>query len=157
MEDVLSVIVIATLWCTLHSLLITHACERWIERVCGPKAAWYRVVYNLFSGATLLWCWLEFRQRPGDTLWAWHGLWQVPRLAGLAVAAWLGWLGVRAHDNEVFLGLRQVRDMRRGRKSEPPVLMREGALGMVRHPYYAAGLLAVALFDDFRDNIHIHL
>ncbi len=149
MEDILSVIIIATLWCTVHSLLITHACERWLEHLCGPRAAWHRLVYNLFSTATLLWCWLEFRQRPGETLWVWDGLWQAPRFAGLAVAAWLGWLGVRAHDNAVFVGLGQIRDLRAGRASEPPMLSRDGVLGIVRHPYYAAALLVMILYDDF--------
>ncbi len=149
MVDIISVALIAALWCVLHSLLITHACGRWVRRLCGRRAAWQRVVYNLFSTATLLWCWLEFRERPGESLWAWHGLWQAPRIAGLALAVWMGWLGARVHDNAAFLGLRQVRDMRAVRTPAEPALSREGVLGMVRHPYYAAALLVVALYADF--------
>ncbi|MBC8425613.1 hypothetical protein H8E07_15975 [bacterium] len=149
MANIVPVILVAALWCALHSLLITHACGRLVRRLCGRRAAWQRLVYNLFSTATLLWCWLQFRAYPGEPLWAWHGLWQIPRVAGLALAAWLGWRGARVHDNAAFLGLRQVRDLRAGREPPAPVLSRKGVLGLVRHPYYAAGLLVMALYADF--------
>jgi len=147
--DIVSVTLVAALWCTVHSLLIARGFERRLRRVLGPRAAWHRLVYNLFSAATLLWCWTVFRRHPGAPLWDWPGLWQAPRWAGLALAAWLGWLGLRAHDNQAFLGLRQVRDLRAGRAPAPARLSRDGVLGIVRHPYYAAGLLFVICHDGF--------
>ena len=149
MTDIVSVIIVATAWCIVHSLLITHACEGWVQRVFGRRAAWHRLVYNVFSTITLLWCWLEFRARPGEMIWAWHGAWQIPRLAGFALTAWIGWLGVRAHDNGTFLGLQQLRDMRTGRRPEATRLTHAGILGVVRHPYYTAGLIALVVYDDF--------
>jgi protein-S-isoprenylcysteine O-methyltransferase Ste14 len=149
MADVVSVTLLAALWCTVHSALVSRGCDRLVRRLLGRRAAWQRLVYNLFSAATLAWCWLEFRARPGAPLWDWHGLWQVPRVAGLALGLWLGWLGTRAYDNAAFLGLRQVRDLRAGREPRPPRLSRAGVLGMVRHPYYTSGILLVALYDDF--------
>jgi len=149
MSDILTVIVLAASWCALHSLMITRAWERGVARIGPRAAAWHRLVYNLVSAITLFWCWLEFRARPGEPLWSWHGLWQAPRLAGLGLALWLGWAGARVHDNAAFLGLRQIRDHRAGRTPAPPILSREGVLDVLRHPYYAAGLLAVVVWDDF--------
>jgi methanethiol S-methyltransferase len=149
MTDIVSVVIVAVAWCTLHSVLITRSFERGIRTRCGRLAAWHRLSYNLISVATLAWCWLEFRERPGDYLWGWHGWWQIPRLAGLALAAWFGWLGVRAHDNRAFLGLRQIKEMHADRDVTPPVLTRDGVLGLIRHPYYFAGILVVALYADF--------
>lgn len=149
MTDIVSVIIVAVAWCILHSVLITRAFERWVHTYCGRLSAWYRLSYNLISMATLAWCWLEFRERPGEFLWAWHGWWQIPRLAGLALAVWFMWLGVRAHDNRAFLGLRQVKAMHANRDATPTVLTRDGVLGLIRHPYYFSGILMVALYADF--------
>jgi len=149
MTDIVSVVIVAVAWCTLHSVLVSHAFERWVRTHCGRCVAWHRLSYNLISMATLAWCWLEFRERPGELLWAWHHGWQVPRLAGLALAAWFGWLGMRAYDNRTFLGLRQITDLHAGRDAATPVLTRDGVLGIIRHPYYFAGLLVVALYADF--------
>ena len=149
MADIVSVIIIAVAWCAMHSLLITHAFEAWLRRRFKQRAAWHRLSYNVFSTATLLWCWLEFRERPGDLIWVWRDWWQLPRIAGLVLAAWFGWLGIRAHDNRSFLGVRQIVDRRNGCDVAVPALSRDGVLNLVRHPYYFSGLLVVVLYADF--------
>lgn len=149
MTDIVSVVIVAVAWCVLHSLLISEACLRLARRFWGRRAAWHRFAYNLVSAATLVWCWFEFAARPGTPLWTWSGLWRVPQVAGLALAAWIGWLGVRAHDNRAFLGLRQLADMRLGRLPTPATLRREGVLGVVRHPYYLSGVLVLVCYDGF--------
>ncbi len=149
MPDIVAVTLVATAWCTLHSLLISHACLRLVRRLWDRRAAWHRLSYNAVSLATLAWAWTEFRARPGDPLWDWHGWWQVPRFAGLALALWFGWLGLRAHDNRAFLGLRQLADLRRAREPAAPTISRAGGLGIVRHPYYLAGVLVMICHDGF--------
>ncbi|MBK9304711.1 MAG: hypothetical protein IPM94_12755 [bacterium] len=143
-------ILVAAAWCALHSLLIAPGIEARLRRRLGPRAPWYRLTYNLVAAVTLLAALLFFHRAPAAPLWRWHGLWQLPRAALLAAAVWLAWQGARAHDNAVFLGLRQLRDARTGTTPEPsPRLSTGGVLGLVRHPWYAAGILLLLAMRDF--------
>lgn len=139
----------AAAWCTLHSLLIAPAIETRLRRRLGPRAAWYRLAYNLLAAVTLIAALLFFHRHPAPPLWRWHGLWQLPRTALLLAALGLGWLGARAHDNAAFLGLRQLRDARAGRPPAPDNLSRNGILGRIRHPWYTAGILLLIAMRDF--------
>jgi len=144
----LVVLLTAVAWCALHSLPITRRAERWVAAHGPAWTAWYRLAYNLFSGATLLAAWLVFRAHPGRPLWHWDGAWAAVRWLLLAAGLYLGWLGTRCHDNDEFLGLAQVRAFRRGRSLPPPRLSRDGILGAVRHPYYASGILVLIAWRD---------
>ncbi len=149
MNDLVLTALAATLWCALHSLLITPGFEAWLQRRVGPRAAWHRLAYTLFSTITLIAVWFLFHRHPGDPLWQWHGPWQLLRWTLLLAAATLGWLGARRYDGGVLLGLQQVRDLRAGRTPPPPRFSRDGVLGLIRHPWYAAGLLILAVGLDY--------
>jgi len=144
----LQIALLATAWCALHSLLIAPPIERRLRRALGGRAAWYRLGYNLVSGATLLAVWWFFRSHPGHTLWRWHGPWRLLQTAGWLAVLLVGWLGVRAHHSGTFLGLRQIRDARSGRPAAEERLSRRGILGVIRHPWYAAGLLLLIVVGD---------
>ncbi|MBK9304221.1 MAG: hypothetical protein IPM94_10125 [bacterium] len=150
MLDLTLTALVAVAWYALHSLLIAPRIEAWLKHRLGRRAIWYRLAYNLVATVTLITALLFFHRAPTTPLWRWHGLWQLPRAALLAAAAWLAWQGARAHDNAVFLGLRQLRDARTGTTPEPPPrLSTGGILGLVRHPWYAAGILLLLAIRDF--------
>jgi len=150
MRDLALTALAAALWCALHSLLIAPGIEAPLRRRLGPLAPWSRLAYNLLAAVTLLAVLSFFHRAPADPLWRWHGLWQLLRAALLAAAAWLAWQGARAHDNAEFLGLRRLRDARTGNAPEPPLqLSTGGVLGLVRHPWYTAGILLLVAMRDF--------
>ncbi len=121
----------AVAWCALHSLLIAPPVERRLRRWLGRRAAWYRLLYNLVSLATLLAAWAFFRAHPGRPLWRWHGAWQAVRAAGWLYFLVIGWAGSRAHDGAAFVGVRQIRQGNDAATGD--AFTRAGILGRMRH------------------------
>ena len=128
-------------WCALHSLLITTFVRRWIEKKGGLWLALYRPVYIgvacLSLGAVMLYT-ATVPQRLFTPLPWWV---QALRCALLVYAAVLFVGGLRAHDMQAFLGLRQWRAHRQGRATDaPPALNTGGILAYLRHPWYSGGV-----------------
>jgi len=130
-------------WCGLHSLLITRRARDYFVRRLGERFVWFRLAYNIFSLVTLIPVVLVHWRLQGPVLFAWSGYWQVARLVLFGAAGLLFYGGARAYDMGYFLGLKQVREYRAGRRPAPARLSREGVLGYVRHPWYTAGLLVI--------------
>lgn len=128
-------------WCAAHSLLITHA-VRGRLRALFPR--WHvagRLLYVLFSTASLALLFAWFRTLPATMVWDWPGAWAWVRWLGLAESGVLFWLGARAHDGRAFLGLRQLAD-HLARRPPPQIPFRtDGILGVIRHPWYTGGLV----------------
>ena len=147
MSEPVSLLFLALLWsgwCALHSLLITRRAGEFLARRLGQRLAWFRIVYNLFSLITLVPVVLVHLRLQGQVLFAWSGPWQAIRWCGLAAAGGLLLGGARAYDMGYFLGWKQIRDYRNGAAAAG--LNRAGILQYVRHPWYAAGILAVWFF-----------
>lgn len=132
-----------TLWCVFHSLLATHGWRALVLRLFPRWNAFSRVIYVAASTVTLaaLLAWL--RTLPEQRLWEWEGIWAFARWLGLVEAGFLFWAGARAYDNRHFLGLSQLRDYALGRQPGEAPLRTDGILGVVRHPWYSATLLAL--------------
>jgi protein-S-isoprenylcysteine O-methyltransferase Ste14 len=129
-------------WCTCHSLLISPRVERWIREVMGARVGAFRLLYNLFSLATLApLVWMHWRLR-GPWLVAWREGWVVVPVTLNLLALALFVLGAFAHDNSDFLGIRSALSALKGVSSENRNgLSTGGILGWVRHPWYAGTLL----------------
>lgn len=140
-----------TLWCVLHSLLITHAARRLVRRLFPRWHVFDRVVYVAFSalGLAVLFAWL--RTLPEVVLWEWTGWWHGVRWLGLAEAAVLLWLGLREYDGRAFLGLRQMQAWAAGRSPAETPLRTSGILGVIRHPWYTATLILLVFCLDVTD------
>lgn len=136
----LSLILLWLAWCGLHSLLITITVRRWFEQKGGFWIGCYRLGYVLVAIATLV-----------PLLWYTHSLPQQSLgvssywlLAGqyvlfiYAAVMFIG--GIQAYDVRSFLGLRQWRDYRAGRKGSPPPFRQTGILRFIRHPWYSGGI-----------------
>ena len=129
------------LWCSLHSLLASPAAQVWLERRFPVLAGRYRLVYNLFATLSILplLCWQGLRPA-SPLLLVWAGPWEVLRAAAWVAAAALFWGGARVYPLREFCGLRPPD---RSRPEGPPPLVTKGVLGVVRHPWYLAGLLVL--------------
>lgn len=142
---------VSALWCALHSLLITDRWQRALGRRWPLWPVFGRLVYvagSAVSLAALGWWLFSLPERP---LWGWPGPWAWARGLGLAEAGLLFWLGARAYDGRAFLGLGPLRDYALGRPPPPAPLRRDGILAVIRHPWYAGGLLLCVFCLPFSD------
>lgn len=145
MNPVLASTLAATVWCAVHSLLVSA----WKGR------PWARLAYNVIATITLAWLWMFVNGLPAERLAAWSGPGRLAQAVLLATTLLIGWLGARGHDNGEFLGLRQIRDARTGRPAPEPRLSRAGILGVVRHPWYLAGLLFLAAYPTVLTDVNL--
>ena len=133
--------VLTTLWCVGHSVPITHAARNRVRELFPRYHALDRILYVIYSTATLalLFAWL--RTLPEQTLWDWPGIWRWLRWAGIFEAALLFWLGLRSYNGRTFLGLTQLREFAAGKEPQAPVFKATGILAVIRHPWYTGSLL----------------
>lgn len=131
-------------WCTVHSLLITPAVVVRMRQLPGNTFRFYRLCYNLFALLTAaLLVYLGFSDR-GAVLFAWQGPLRFVQLTMLFAAVLLFGGGMRQYDGMQFLGLRQIKGTDNCvALSDDCRLRADGMLAVVRHPWYAGGLLVL--------------
>src|SRR3972149_1112058 len=122
----------------LHSVLARRWAKRRARQTLGPAAdRFYRLIYNLVGGATLLPVLAVVGLEPGELLYRLPLPWSAIALVGQALAALVIVLGLLQTDLRHFLGLRQ---MIRGGEGPPSPPVVSGLYRWVRHPLYSAGL-----------------
>lgn len=127
-----------SLWCCLHSWLARPVVKQGLEVRFPFLAGRYRLFYNLFAAGSLLpLAWWHFNLPAGAPLLVWSGPWRLLQGAAWVTALLLFWGGARVYPLREFLGLPSRRD---ALPATPPLVIR-GVLGVVRHPWYLAGLL----------------
>ena len=131
-------------WCALHSALISLSVTESLRRRFPGGFRFYRLLYNLFSAVTLLPVVFYTYSLTEKPLVSWEGPWRaVPILLG-ATALYLLVAGARRYDLRRFLGLRQIDDAKAcSVLTDDCSLDTGGVLGVVRHPWYSAGILLV--------------
>ena len=131
-------------WCFLHSFLITPAVTGFVHKRFEKAYPYYRIFYNLIALVTLILVSIYAFSVRGLPVFHWEGLLRIVQglLVGSALLLFIG--GAKRYDLAQFLGIRQVLE-----KSTCSVLTDDchldtrGILGMVRHPWYAGGILIV--------------
>lgn len=127
-------------WCVFHSLLITETVRTWFNRQGGLPLALYRMGYILFSILSLMpILWYQY-SLPQHLLFDWRGWWRILQASLLLYAAVLFWYGKKSYDMDYFLGIRQWRAFRTGKRSESIPFRCSGILQYVRHPWYSGGI-----------------
>lgn len=129
-----------TAYCLLHSLLAE-------PKIMGKiyHAWWYRFFYVAQSVILFIPLLYMHYTVPSDMLWL-PGRFTLLFMAVVWLfGLWFAVYTVKSYDNMSFLGIAQVKAWFRGEKltSEKPKLTREGALGVVRHPYYFVALVLI--------------
>jgi methanethiol S-methyltransferase len=133
------------LWCIVHSVLITNWWMRFIGRLPAGLRSWYRLLYVIFSIASLAPVLVFQFSIPTEVFWTWEWPWRLFQWIGLAAAGLLFFAGTRVYDQYTFFGLRQI--MERG--GQAPVSLRfDGVLSRVRHPYYGGGIVFLLFWGD---------
>jgi len=132
------------LWCFCHSVLISMRVTGYLKQRLGERFRFYRLAYNGFALVTLIPVVLYANSMEGEPLFSWEGYWRVVQVLLLAASVFLFVAGARHYDALSFLGLRQLRD----RDScvgltESCGLNTSGILGVMRHPWYAGGMMII--------------
>ena len=129
-------------WCFCHSALISTRVTGYLRQRLGDRFRYYRLAYNGFSLVTLIPVVLYGYSAQGEPGFSWEGHWRVGQAFLLPASLFLFFAGGRHYDGLAFLGLRQLRD----RSScmgltETCALNTRGILGVMRHPWYAGGMM----------------
>jgi protein-S-isoprenylcysteine O-methyltransferase Ste14 len=130
------------LWCFCHSALISIRVTGYLKQRLGDRFRYYRLAYNGFALVTLIPAVLYGYSVQGEPLFSWEGCWRVAQILLLAASLFLFLAGGRHYDGLAFLGLRQLRDRRSCMGlTETCSLNTRGILGVIRHPWYAGGMM----------------
>ncbi len=144
----LNLAVFWVLWCVVHSALISASFMGFVRRLPPSVASWHRMLYVVLSVATLLPVLWYQRSIPTVLLWEWEWPWVVVQWSGLVVAFTIFLAAVREYDHSVFFGWRQIREGRAEPVLDVNGFRVTGVLGLMRHPYYSAGILVLLFYGD---------
>jgi protein-S-isoprenylcysteine O-methyltransferase Ste14 len=140
----LAVILLWVLWCSLHSALIARPLTGCLRERLGDKYRFYRLLFNLFAAATVLPLALYTLTFNGHYFFRWEGAWRILKYLLLAGSLGLFLAGARQYSLAKFIGLEQLRTA----KAEPAfsahsTFASSGILSVIRHPWYAGGILII--------------
>jgi protein-S-isoprenylcysteine O-methyltransferase Ste14 len=140
----LTLAVLWSAWCFLHSALISLRVTGYLKHRFGDRFRYYRLVYNGLALITLIPVALYTYSVRSEPLFSWEGYWRVVQIVLLVASLFLFLSGGRHYDALAFLGVRQLkkRDSCIG-LTETCALDTRGILGVLRHPWYAGGMMIV--------------
>jgi protein-S-isoprenylcysteine O-methyltransferase Ste14 len=145
----------------IHSVTVSHRFKDYCRRAFGETfmRAWYRFLYTMVSGITVVIALFFIIQVPDRVLWDPPG-WLRWSLHGVQVAG--GLFGMRAFeylDAWEFLGFRQAWRYFARKETAGNIegltekdLIMTGVYGIVRHPVYVAGIVVVTFSPRFTVN-----
>lgn len=132
------------IWCVVHSLMIAPVVTNRLKDTFGDRFRFYRLFFNAVALATfcpLALFSLQIKEKP---VFIWDGAFVVVQFGLLSLCVFLFLAGARRYSLLSFLGLVQVRERESRRTvSKRPGFAASGILGVIRHPWYAGGLLLI--------------
>jgi protein-S-isoprenylcysteine O-methyltransferase Ste14 len=145
---VLFVTLLWILWCVLHSTLIATVVTDYIKKRFGEQFRFYRLFYNTLSLVTLIplmYYSVSIRQAP---VFRWGGHLIFVKYLLLVTSIFLFVAGGRHYSMSHFLGIHQIKTGRVNRAlSEYDTFDTSGILSVIRHPWYAAGIIGLWASD----------
>jgi protein-S-isoprenylcysteine O-methyltransferase Ste14 len=140
-SDYLVLALLWTVYCVVHSALISISVTNWFRTVLADYYRFYRLSFNIFSIIVLIPLVLFSHEARFDSepLFAWSGHWRILRYCLVGLAAVLFVAGARHYSMLQFLGIQQIRrDSARHAMTGSGDFDATGVLGLVRHPWYVA-------------------
>lgn len=129
-------------WCLVHSLLNCDRLRDYLHEHAPRIARAYRLIYNVIAVVTLIAAW-NLTPREGDFIvWRWDGA-----LIVIPVIAWIATIAVfamtfRELEGQDFLGIRGLLG-KQSNEGKHQTLVTWGIYGVVRHPQFAVGIVAL--------------
>ncbi len=132
------------LWCTLHSALIAPPVTDLMEKKLGRRFRFYRLFYNAVALSTLIPLVAYSLSINEEPVFCWAGYRKIGKTLLFITSIFLFVAGGRHYNLGQLLGVRQIRTGRNGKAlSESNTFDSSGVLGVIRHPWYTAGILLV--------------
>ena len=131
-------------WCFVHSALISLTLTQYLKRRFQDPFRYYRLIYNGFALASLVPIAIYTYSVRTEPLFRWEAYLRPVQFLLLLISLFLFLSGSRHYDALQFLGIRELR-----RSNSCPVLTENceldttGVLSIIRHPWYAGGILLV--------------
>ena len=136
------------LWCGLHSTLITRTVTDYMKKKLGDRYRFYRLFYNIFALVTLLPLIYYSISLRGASIFRWEGPLAIGKYLLLVTSVCLFIAGGRHYRLSQFLGIHQIKTGSATRGlSEYDIFEASGILGVIRHPWYSAGILILWVSD----------
>jgi protein-S-isoprenylcysteine O-methyltransferase Ste14 len=131
-------------WCALHSAMISIPAMTFLQRHLGRVVRFHRLAYNLISLLTLIPVFLYSHSVHSPVLFRWAGSLAAVPYVLLAAGSFLFIAGARRYDALQFLGIRQIRENRTDLcLGSDECLSASGIHRLIRHPWYAGGIMVV--------------
>ena len=131
-------------WCFLHSFLINPAVTGFVQKRFEKSYRYYRIFFNSIALVSLIPILIYSFSIKRMPVFRWEGPFLIVQVLLVVLALLLFIGGARSYDFARFLGIRQVRENSAcSILTDDCRLSTDGILGMVRHPWYAGGILIV--------------
>jgi protein-S-isoprenylcysteine O-methyltransferase Ste14 len=131
-------------WCFLHSAMISISVTEYLKRKLGSAFRFYRLFYNLVAVMTLVPVVLFAHSLRTQPIFSWDGYWRIIQVVLLGTAGLLFFLGARHYDARQLLGIKQIKEGSADKAiTASGELDTSGVLGLIRHPWYTAGMLLI--------------
>lgn len=159
-QDYILLSLVWTVYCIVHSALISVTVTDFLRRALGDRYRFYRLFFNTFSLGILvpLLMYSHSARWGAEPLFTWEGHMRIIKYCLIALAAILVLTCSRHYNMLQFLGIRQIFQERPGNAmTESGEFDSNGVLGVVRHPWYLALLILLWARDLNLAEITINL
>ncbi len=138
MSTYLTLILLWTAWCIMHSTLISQTADKFFKSLLKDNFRYFRLLYNGFALVTIVPILTFSQSLKNQTIFTWDGILIPVWMVMWVIVVVLVVKGVKAYPMSVFLGVRQALS---DSAEVNHTLSTHGILGIVRHPWYLAALL----------------
>lgn len=144
MMKYITLIALWTVFCFLHSAMITQAFTGFLKTKIGPYYRFYRIFYNIFSGLLLVPAVLYSYSIMEQPFFVWQGYLLPVKYLLLIGGFWIFYAGSRHYSMKTFLGISQLNEgVNHGLINSSGIIEKDGIMGVVRHPFYSGSLLVI--------------
>ena len=142
--EYLLLIILWTLWCIIHSGMVSLTLLRHVKARFGTYFRFYRLLYNFLSISTVIPLIYYSYNLKGEVIFIWQGYILLIKYILLIITLILLLAGYLKYDMSAFIGIKQIKS---GKKypalSSTGEIDSSGILGIIRHPWYLAALIFI--------------
>lgn len=140
----LTLILLWTIWCTIHSGMISLTVNHYLKNRLGSYYKFYRLFYNLVALITIIPLIIYSRNFKSLVLFRWEGYLTIVQIALLIIVISLLISGGLKYDMLQLLGIRQIKSGKSpSTLSQTGDIDSSGILNLTRHPWYLAAIIFV--------------
>ncbi len=140
--EYITLTILWSLWCLLHSLLITPSVTNLLKEKLKKSYTYFRIFYNIFATLTFVGVSYYAKTIHDSVLFSPNGYQQIIQLILFVISILLFVMGTKNYDMMQFLGLMQIKQENNGQGiGVSGEFKQSGILRYTRHPWYLASFL----------------